>query len=434
MKKIFILLMVFMAACSSVPSVVPPMGGGFLMADVERSTAPALSDPLVSELVNGNNAFAFDLYQKVIENSNGNLIFSPYSISLAFSMLYAGARSDTETQLADVLHYLPQDAQHSAFNALDQYFDTLGRDEASVENQEEFGDPFQLSIANAVWGQNGYPFQDDFLEILAAEYGAGLRLADFINDYKTAVDEINGWIADETNDRIKDMVPPEGVITPDTRMVLANAIYFKAAWLNKFEELATEEAPFTLLDGSQVNVDMMRNDSLRVRYLEDDGFQAAILPYAGGKTGMLVILPEEGRYEEIESNLTADMLSSILEGAAPEKIVFAMPKIDFETDLDLAELLKQMGLELPFIPDVADFSGIDGTKDLFVSSALHRANITVDEEGTEAAAATIIAVGTTALEIGEPTEMIVDSPYIFAIFEEETGSVLFLGRTLNPAQ
>lgn len=433
MRRFLIVLMAFLTACSSIPGIVPVEDSQLIRADVQRSNAPDLGEQQVSNLVNGNNSFAFDLYHQAAAASSENLIFSPYSISLAFSMVYAGARGDTEAEMADVLHFQPQDSQHSAFNALDLYFENLGKEDVSAQNREEQGDPFQLNIANAVWGQEGYPFLDEFLEILAAEYGAGLRTADFVNNSNAEREEINNWIEEETEDRIKDMIPPEGVITPATRMVLVNAIYFKAGWLMEFSESATLETPFKLLDGGTVNAEMMRNSELKVNYLQGDGFQAAVLPYVGNQTGMLIILPEEGRYSEIESALSPEILQSVLESSAYESIIFAMPKIDFETDLDLIELLKPMGLQKPFSGE-ADFSGIAGNRDLFISAALHKANITVDEEGTEAAAATVIAVAESAMEIREPIEMIVDRPYIFAIIDQGTGSILFLGRTLNPAQ
>lgn len=223
------------------------------------------------------------------------------------------------------------------------------------------------------------------------------------------------------------MVPPD-VISELTRLVLVNAIYFQAGWLFPFEESATQDGLFTLLDGSQVSVPLMQRDTARIQYAAGDGYQAAFLPYTRSPIDMLVILPDQGRFEEIETALSPDFLSQIRQAASQRDVSLLMPKIDFETDLDLKELLMGMGLTAPF--ETADFSGIAAGGGLFISDALHKANITVDEKGTEAAAATVIAMEESALE---RAELSLDHPFLFAILDRETGSILFLGRVLNPA-
>ncbi len=223
-------------------------------ADMPRIESPEVAEEQVAELVGGNSTFAFDLYRAVATQEQGNFLYSPYSISLAFSMVYAGARGETETQMARALHYLPQAAQHPAFNMLDQRLSKLGQ--GGKPDEDEAATPFQLHIANAVWGQQGFAFAQPFLEILAQHYGTGLRVVDFRQAPDAAREAVNAWVADQTEDRIKNLMPPQSV-TSDTRMVLANAIYFKASWLFPFAEDATRNGTFTLVDRTKVSVPMM---------------------------------------------------------------------------------------------------------------------------------------------------------------------------------
>jgi serpin B len=390
-----------------------------LRADTQRIQSPDVTEEQVAELVRGNNAFAFDLYR--VKGGDGNMIFSPYSISLAFSMAYAGARGETETQMAGTLNYLPQQTQHAAFNALEQRMSGLG--------EKDGGDasPFQLSVANAAWGQQGYHFEDAYLETLAGHYGAGLRAIDFGRS-EEASEEINSWIANETENRIKDLVSPD-IIDASTRLVLANAIYFKASWLSRFEEEQTQDGLFTTADGIEVTVPLMRQTTY-LDYAEGDGYQAVRLPYKGDAVDMLVIVPEEGRFEQVEERLGAGFFDEVRGGLSEHYVRLTMPRFDFETDLNLPELLAAMGMKTPFDPGAADFSGMTGERELYISEALHRANITVDEKGTEAAAATVLAMPLSS--VPEPVKMSADRPFIFAIAERETGEILFLGRVTDP--
>jgi serpin B len=338
-------------------------------------------------------------------------------------MAYAGAQGETEGQMAETLNYLPQDAQHPALNALEQRMSGLG----------EKGDgggavPFRLNVANSAWGQQGYSFKDAYLETLAGHYGAGLRTLDF-GQPQEAAGEINAWIEDQTEDRIKNLVSPEA-ISPATRLVLANAIYFKASWLSRFEPSNTRDGPFTLADGSRVTVPLMHQTAY-FPYMESDGYQAVRLPYKGEAADMLIILPQEGRFEQVEGRLGAGFLDEVRRALREEYVRLTMPRFDFETDLGLPKLLKAMGMTAPFDSGTANFSGISGKKDLYISEALHRANITVDEKGTEAAAATVLLMPVSGPP--EPTiEMTADRPFIFVIAERETGAILFLGRVTDP--
>ncbi|CAN5655631.1 hypothetical protein BH23CHL2_BH23CHL2_29430 [soil metagenome] len=251
-------------------------------SDVPRAEPPDRDSPETAAFVDGLNNFAFDLYRAVIADEDGNLIYSPTSIELAFSMVYAGARGDTEAQMADVLGFLLQDDQHPVANSLDQHLASLGEDDPPAGQEQ--GEPFQLNIANAIWGQEGYRFLDEFLETLAEHYGAGLRVADFAKAAEATRQEINAWIEERTEGRIQDALP-EGAVRESTRLVLANAIYFSAGWLFPFSEDATADGDFTLLDGSTSSVPMMHQNTVRMPYSEGDGYQAALFPYTGEHVG-----------------------------------------------------------------------------------------------------------------------------------------------------
>lgn len=419
----FFLALTFLAACAAPPASPtsePAYKAQLIQAKEPRIQQPEVSTGSAEQLFQGLNRFAFDLYHAIPDDLSSNRIYSPYSISLAFSMVYAGARGETEAQMARTLHFLTQDAQHPAFNALDQRLTRL------AETAEAPEEAFQLKVANAVWGQQGFPFQEAYLTTLAQHYGAGLQSVDFVKNPEQARLLINDWIADKTEDRIRDMIA-EGVLSDMTRLVLANAIYFKAVWLYPFDESATKAGLFTLLDGSQVTVPMMQNNTVRMPYFEGDGYQAALIPYRGDKVDMVVVLPAEGQFEAVEEQLSAELFADIRQKAEVHDVRLTMPKFDYDMDLDLVDVLSEMGMADAFHGE-ADFSGIAGG--LSISDALHKATITVDEEGTEAAAATIIAMEVSAME---GAELSLDQPFIYAIVERETGAILFLGRVMHPA-
>jgi len=402
-------------------------------ADVPRNVASAANPADLAALAEGNTAFAFDLYRAVAAQQDGNFLFSPYSMSLALAMVYAGARGETEAQMGQTLHYtLPQDRLHATFNALDLALTGLTQPTPEGGEDEESGD-LRLHIANAVWGQQGYDFLPAYLDLLAANYGAGLRLLDFAAGPDAARQAINGWVSDQTEERIQDLLPPNSV-GPDTRLVLVNAIYFYGAWADQFDEASTQDDPFTLLDGGQVTVPMMAQGGLSLPYMAGDGFTAVELPYGTGQAAMLVILPDAGRFAEVEAALDAARLAEIRQGLSSAAIgTLKMPRFEFESTLDLKDLLVGMGLTLPF-EDAADFSGITDPTSLRIDAAVHKANITVDENGTEAAAATAVVMVEAAAMIPDQTvDVILDRPFIFAILDRSTGTVLFLGRVLNPA-
>lgn len=380
-------------------------------------------DESMQTLAHDNTTFAFNLFQAIANDNENNLIFSPYSISQALAMVYAGASGETETQMRDVLNFsLSQNDLPAVFGTLNA--DITGRD--AIPNTD--GQRLQINVANALWGQIGFPFLTDYIDNLEANYGAGLQFADFINAPEQAREEINMWVEDQTEDRIQNIVP-QGALTPDTRLVLANAIYFNASWFNAFSERGTQDAPFTLLNGDQVTVPMM-SVSEGFLYGAGDTYQALALPYLGGDMSMVVLLPAEGEFETFQSDLTAERFTEIVQNLMPQQVVVNFPRFETNYDLQLSSILAQMGMPIAF-SDTADFSGM-AEDPLAISEVIHKAFIAVDENGTEAAAATVITMRATSAPL-ETFEFRADRPFIYAIYDHRTESVLFLGRMMNPA-
>jgi serpin B len=395
-----------------------------VQSNLPRNAAPSVTSQDTAAVVAGNSAFAFDLYAAVRQGT-GNSFFSPYSISVALAMLYAGAGGNTETQMAATMHYtLPQDRLHASVNWLDLALAGRGQGAAGQD-----GGPFRLEIANSIWGQTGYSFLTPFLDTIALNYGAGLRLLDFQTDPEQCRVTINDWVSDNTEGRIQDLVT-QGSITPLTRLVLCNAIYFNAKWLSTFARQNTRDMPFNLLDGRTATVRMM-SQTQSFRYAEGDGYQAVELPYDGNEISMLVLLPASGRFPEFEGGLTSERAGSVVSSLAPRQVALSMPKFSYTTTLALKDTLSAMGMRDAFVPGTADLSGIDGTRELFVGAVLHKAFVRVDEEGTEAAAATAVVVGTTSAPL-DPVVVNVDRPFVVLIRDLATGTILFLGRVTDP--
>ena len=406
----------------TLPVVATPVEGSLLISDKPRVQDVPVDPGQVDALVTSNSAFAINLYQQ-LSSGEENIFFSPYSISLALAMTSAGAKNATLDQMMAALQFdFPQAALHPAFNSLD-----LALERAPASTPEDEG-AFQLNIANSIWGQAGFPFLPEFLDTLAENYGTGLQTADFTNPEPVRA-TINQWVANQTKDKIQDLFP-EGSITDMTRMVLANAIYFKAAWANPFEKEQTKPADFTLLDGSVIQVPTMHlADGLG--YLSGEGFQAVSLPYMGGTASMIAILPDTGTFKEFEARLTYAKLEELRSQMEHTQVILSMPRFKIESSFGLKDTLSALGMEDAFLPDAADFSGMDGQKDLYISSVLHKAYVNVDEEGTEAAAATGVVVGLTSMPT-EQVEVKLDRPFMLMIVDETSGSILFMGRVTNP--
>ncbi|MEN4010794.1 MAG: serpin family protein [Bellilinea sp.] len=395
----------------------------FLISDQPRQTSPAASESALAELVSGNTAFALNLYQ-MLARQPGNLFYSPYSISLALAMTYAGARAETEQQMAQALHFnLPQAELHPAFNLLDQRLRPL--DDQPAQDEEQ---PFQLNIANSLWGQQDFEFLDEFLDTLAANYGAGMYRVNY-NQPEDARLKINAWVEDQTRDKIKDLIQP-GSLSPLTRLVLANAIYFKAAWQSPFDKEATSAGEFTLLDGSEVSAEMM-SQWQDMYYLRGEDFAAVDLAYRDSNMSMLVIVPDAGKFADVEAGLTPEGLETIRGGLAMASVRLSMPKFSFESSFGLSEALKELGMPAAFDDELADFSGMTGKPDLVISDVVHKAFVDVNEDGTEAAAATAVIMKVMAMPL-EEAELTIDRPFLFLIQDRSNGTVLFLGRVVDP--
>ncbi|WP_267641914.1 serpin family protein [Haloarchaeobius amylolyticus] len=400
---------------------------GLLASDLARDTDPAVDTDTLREQVRANTAFALDLHHNRVAAKPGeNLFVSPLSISLAMAMVWAGARGDTEAQIAETLHYVEDQADlHPTFNRLDLAIDTP----ADAEDES-----FRLDLVNALWGQSDYPFSEEYLDVIARNYGAGLRTLDFVAEPEPARVTINDWVADQTEDRIQDLLSP-GTITDDTRLVGTNAVYFKAQWVNTFPEDATSQGTFTALDDAETQVPLMRQSELSVPYAEVDGAQAVELPYEGDAASMVVILPPEGEFESYEQNLDADALHGLFDALEPNEGRVVLPKFTFGSAVGLNQALKDLGMADAFDHDLADFSGMvePGTPErLAIDDVVHQTFVAVDENGTEAAAATAVVVGTDSAPM-DPFEFVADRPFLFAIRHRETDSVLFLGRVVDAA-
>jgi serpin B len=386
----------------------------FIAGTLGATGTADMQDADLRELVLGNNEFAFDLYQ-ALRGENTNLFYSPYSISVCLAMTYAGARGETEEEMANILHFaLPQDRLHPAFHSL------------NIELASREG--LQLNIANSIWGQADHRFLSEFLSILAENYGAGLKEIDFRGVPEGSRRIINQWVSEETQGKIKNLIPPGG-ITPLTRFVLTNAIYFKAAWFYPFEETLTHDDTFHLLGGNQVLVPMMSQTEW-FRYATGDGCQVVELPYVDGEASMVILLPDLHRFEECERSLGARQVAAILNQIERKCVRLTMPKFTYESSFRLGGTLSGMGMKTTFSP-AADFSGMDGTRELFIDEVFHKGYVAVDEAGTEAAAATAIV-----MELGIPPEAIevrVDHPFIFLIRDIKTDAILFVGRVLDPS-
>ncbi len=397
--------------------------GEMVRSDIERVMMPEVEESELDEQVAGNNAFAFDLY-RVMRDDKENMFYSPHSISLALAMAYAGARGETEAQMAQALHYrLDQERLHPAFNALDL--------ELTSRGESEEGERFQLNIANAVWGQADYGFRSDYLDVLARNYGAGLCVVDFKSAPEEARQTINQWVSEETEGKIEDLLP-QGAVDTLTRLILTNAIYFNASWMHPFEEWNTSEGDFYTLSGDEVTAPMMKQTE-RFGYGKGEGYQAVELPYVGDEMSMVILLPAAERFDQFESSLDAERVRDITEQIGRQDVTLTMPKFEFESKFGLADTLAGMGMSDAFSPEEAEFSGIDGTDDLYITDVVHKAFVSVDEAGTEAAAAT--GVGGLLGLFAEPVEVVevtVDHPFIFLIRDVETGAILLVGRVLNP--
>jgi serpin B len=374
-------------------------------------------------LVRGNSEFTFDLYAR-LRGQEGNIFFSSYSISNALAMTYAGARGPTATQMARSLRFpLEGDRLHRAFASV-------------IGDVNSPGSPrrAELHVANALWPQAGFPIATDFQAIARNHYRAGLQPLDFRRAPETARARINAWVEQQTQDRIKDLVP-EGVLTMDTRLVLTNAIYFKGTWMHRFPDGATRKEPFTLSTGRAIGEVPLMNQRGNFRYLDGGSFQALELPYEGGELSMIVFLPRRvDGLTELEHTLTAARMTDWLSRMTADDVVVMLPRFKVTAKFELKQALTELGMSLAFSPEQADFSGITKAAPLWLSAVIHKAYVEVNEQGTEAAAATAPVVTMASARPRPPKAVFrADHPFFFVIRDSRTSSPLFSGRVVNPA-
>ncbi len=393
---------------------------GVAQADVPRASV-ARSD--AKEAGAALEAFGLDLYRALAPGQT-NLVFSPTSIALALAMARAGAQGQTAAEMDAVMHELASDDHAGWLNALDQALASRNRTSTDDSGQEL---PVTLRIANAPFAQEGMPLEAAYLETLAARYGAGLRLVDYASATEEARQAINAWVDKRTEQRIPELLV-EGVLTPQTRLTLVNAIYLKAPWQTPFSEGATEEGAFTRADGSTVEVPFMATRA-SLPHASGDGWQAVELPYLGGSLAMTLVLPDD--LAGFEQTLTPDGLATITSSLTDTQVALALPRFGIESKAELATILADLGMPTAF-GDAADFSGITTAEQLAISNVIHQANIDVDEKGTEAAAATAVLMRESAM-VAEAVTVRLDRPFLFALRDVPTGAILFLGRVGDPS-
>jgi serpin B len=408
-----VMLLVVLVGCGD---GLAPAAGEEVRSSQARETSPVVSSDDAAALADGNIAFAVDLH-RAVRGASGNMVSSPISVSLALAMLYGGARGTTADEIAAGLHFtLPPERLHPAFDALD----------LALRARPPDAGGFQLSIANAVWGGTSERFLSAYLDLLALNYGAGIRIVDFVGDADRARRSINEWVSQQTAAKVPDLLAP-GTVDALTALVLTNAVYFRGEWETPFDDRPFDAAFHA--PGGDVVVKMMHGASL-LPIWNGVGYQAAALPYRGGATSMVVVVPDAGTFDAFEAGLTADGLGAVFagRGVAPTGGV-ALPPFAFAGALDLVSVLQSMGV-IQVFDGAADLSGINGLAgDLFVKTAVHKATITVDQKGTEAAAATGVVVGRKSASI---VNLAIDRPFLFFIRHDATNAILFQGRVLDP--
>ncbi|HEY7152580.1 MAG TPA: serpin family protein [Gemmataceae bacterium] len=385
-----------------------------------------------ASVVAANNQFAFDLYSQ-LGGREGNLFFSPYSISKALAMAYAGARGDTEREMAGVLHFtLGQQKQHQAFLEMRKL---LNRNHPAMTGKRSPRKPVpQLWLSANLWGQRGYGFQKSYLKLLHECYGADLQEVDFAAS-EQARQTINRWVANQTNHKIQDLLAPNA-INVNTRLVLASAIYFKGDWASPFAKSATRPETFRIDARKQMQTPMMHRTE-EFGYFENEQMQGLRMAYAGEDLAMLVLLPKEIEgLAALEKTLTAEKLKSWLGELRTQKVEVTLPKFRLTGEFALEDTLTALGMRKALSPGEADFSGMNGGREpLFISTVTHKAFVEVNEEGTEAAAATAVGMEALSAPPMSPPPVPVfraDHPFQFAICDVKTGLILFLGRVMNP--
>ena len=384
--------------------------------------ADTLPSGNMRNIVAGNTEFAVDLYGK-LRTQEGDLFFSPYSISTALAMTCGGARGETATQMVQTLHFdLPEGELAPAFGEMQD-------DLNAIQSKGRV----QLAVANSLWPQADYTFQPDYLKLCKKYYGTSIHPVDYINDTEGARKTINAWVEEKTHDKIVDLLAP-GSLDASNRLVLVNAIYFKGKWFHKFDPEATQDAPFHVSPETTITAPLMQQTE-DFGYAEFPDLQVLELPYTGGEVSMVVLLPSKADgIGELEQQLTTPNLAKWTATLPKQKVRVFLPKFKVTSEFSLGDTLAAMGMPDAFMYGKADFSGMDGKQDLFIGKVVHKAYVDVDEDGTEAAAATAVVMTLAAAMPAEPLVFRADHPFLFLIRDNQTGSILFLGRVMDPTR
>ena len=408
------LILVGLTAAGTAPQNTTSVSGEPVAGDAHPNTPDGAGN-----VAAGNNRFAFDLYRRLATDpayAGGNLFFSPYSISSALAITYEGARGTTADEIGAVLHLPTNDTlRREGFAALNA---ALNRGSGN----------YTLRTANALWAEETYSFLPDYIDVAARWYGANVTNLDFIENPEGSRETINRWVEERTEDRIRDLLPPNS-IDPLTRLVITNAIYFKGTWVEEFDANETREEEFRVGPNEMVLAPMMHGDAA-YPYAETETLQVLEMPYAhesGNGLAMLVLLPKEDSLTAAEEALDAERLAGLRESLIAQNVRISFPKFTLDVGYSLPPALAAMGMPTAFADDAADLSGMDGTKDLFITGVFHKAFIDVNEEGTEAAAATGVIAGR-----GVTPVFRADHPFVFLIVEKDSGAILFMGRVVNP--
>ena len=414
------------AACgdSDDVAVVPTDGLQLVRSEAPFTDHGAVPAADIDAVVTADTALGVRLLDLIGEDG-GNVIVSPYSVASALGMLLPGTRGETRDELMAVLGVTDEAAYHAGRGAVDARVNEPGTPPPEGDTEV-----FTLRAVNQVFAQDDFPVEDAYLDVLAADYDAAVALVDFAEDPDGSRQIVNAWVEDQTEDRIVDLIP-EGVITTLTRLVLTNAVYFFANWEHQFDVDATRTGPFTRADGSTVDVPLMHT-SARLGYVEGDDYRAARLPYAGFTTSMLVIAPDD--LAAFVAQMNTGTVTDILEGLTDHDVDLTMPRVEFRTAAGLRPVLQQLGLIKAFeapSTDGADLTGIHPERILFVQDVVHQAFVSIDEFGTEAAAATAVVIGLESAP--PPAELSLDRPWLFIILHNETGEPLFLGQVTDPS-
>lgn len=416
------ILVLLLAGCIGPEQPGPPTGQRTPIPPVTTTSAP-VSDSQQSG-VDANNRFAIDLYTRLADQGDGNIFFSPFSISSALAITYEGARGNTADEIRSVFHF-PDNT-------------TMMRNgfARTIAGINSGASTYTLRTANALWAEQTYPFLPEYISTADRYYSAQATNLNFISKPDESRITINRWVEEQTEDKIKDLLPA-GSINPLTRLVITNAIYFKGTWVKQFDEKKTTEEDFHTGTGSTVRVPMMQrtDENATYGYAERGDLQVLQMPYesdSGKQLSMLVLLPKDTDLATVERSLNVTTIAELRQNLTSQRVMVYFPKFTMETKYSLPRTLSAMGMPIAFT-GAADFSGMDGTRNLFIDDVIHQAFMDVNEEGTEAAAATAGVMTMSSMLVEEPVPVFrADHPFIFLIQDNETGNILFLGRMANP--